>query len=247
MDLAGKGVIVAGGAGSIGRAVVAALLSRGANVVVLDANVDDPVAVSANGATHILTDAADEASVEAAIRSANAQIGKIFVLVNCAGAIHSEALVNLSSSTGRRHRADSWDRVLRSNLTATFLVSAHVAEHMASTRTKGVIINFSSIAAAGNAGQSAYSAAKAGVEALTAVWAKELGPLGIRVVALAPGFVDTPSTHAALSESAITEWTRRTALRRLAKPEEIAGAVLFAIDNDFLTGRTIAIDGGLTI
>jgi 3-oxoacyl-[acyl-carrier protein] reductase len=247
MNLTGKGAIVAGGAGSIGRVVVGALRRRGAKVVVLDADADGAAAFSDDDVTYVLTDAADEASVEAAIRAATAQVGMIFVLVNCTGTIHSEAMVNLLSPAGRRHSADSWDRVLRSNLTATFLVSAHVAEHMAATRAKGIIVNFSSIAAAGNPGQSAYAAAKAGVEALTVVWAKELGPFGIRVVTVAPGFVDTPSTHAALPEATIKEWTRRTPLRRLAKPEEIASAVLFAVDNEFLTGRTIAVDGGLTI
>jgi 3-oxoacyl-[acyl-carrier protein] reductase len=247
MDLAGKGAIVAGGAGSIGRVVVGELHRRGANVAVLDSDADGASTFSGKGVTYIQTDAADETSVEAAVRSATERVGQILVLVNCTGTIHSEALINLLSLTRRRHRADSWDRVLRSNLTATFLVSAHVAEHMATARTKGVIVNFSSIAAAGNPGQTAYAAAKAGIEALTVVWAKELGPLGIRVVTVAPGFVDTPSTRAALPEATIKEWEKRTALRRLAKPEEIASAVLFAIDNDFLTGRTIAVDGGLTI
>lgn len=147
----------------------------------------------------------------------------------------------------RRHRISTWDATIRSNLTVTFVLGAHVAESMASTRTKGVIINFSSIAAAGNPGQSAYSAAKAGIEAMTTVWARELGPLGIRAVTIAPGFVATASTDAAMSESALSEIKRRTPLLRLAKAQEIASAVDFAIANDFLTGTTIAVNGGLVL
>ncbi len=144
--------------------------------------------------------------------------------------------MNLLAPKQKRHLLENWDRVIRSNLTATFLLSSHVAEAMATSRTKGVIINFSSVSAAGNPGQSAYAAAKAGIEALTSVWAKELGPLGVRVVTIAPGFVDTPSTRTALPDDSLKEWARRTPLRRLAKADEIAGAVMFAIENDYLTG-----------
>ena len=118
---------------------------------------------------------------------------------------------------------------------------------MAANRIKGVIVNLSSVSAAGNPGQTAYSAAKAGVEAMTAVWARELGPLGIRVVAIAPGFVDTHSTHAALSEEALKEWKRRTPLGRLGTAQEIASTVLFVLENDFISGCTIRVDGGLVI
>jgi len=110
-----------------------------------------------------------------------------------------------------------------------------------------VIVNFSSIAASGNPGQSAYAAAKAGIEAMTTVWARELGPLGIRAVAIAPGFVATPSTDAAMNPDALADLKRRTPLLRLARPAEITSAVLFAIENDFLTGTTIAVDGGLVL
>ncbi len=245
MDLSGRGAIVTGGAGSLGRVIVAALRRHGANVVVFD-NVAEPAPFDDEGVIYAATDVASESAVAAGLQTAIGAVGKIAVLVNAAGAIHSEPLVNILASE-RRHALESWDRTLRANLTTTFLVTAHVAEHMATARTKGAIINFSSVAAAGNSGQSAYAAAKAGVEALTSVWAKELGPLGIRVVAIAPGFVDTPSTQAALPEATVKEWMRRTPLRRLARAEEIAGAVMFAIENDYISGRTLAIDGGLTI
>jgi len=118
---------------------------------------------------------------------------------------------------------------------------------MITTRTKGVIVNISSVSAGGNAGQSAYSAAKAGVNALTAVWAKELSPLGIRVVAVAPGFTETESTKETVSEATLRETVKKVPLRRLGKPEEIAEGVLGAIRNDFFNGKVLELDGGLII
>ena len=245
MDVSGKTVLVAGGAGSLGTAVAALLVERGARVAILDAR--DPAALPPGEAFALRADLADDDSVASALKDVVARSGKVAALVNCAGLIHSEPLLNLTGADRRAHRIATWDATIRSNLTATFVVGAHVAEHMAATRTKGVIVNFSSIAARGNAGQTAYAAAKAGIEAMTVVWARELGPLGIRAVAIAPGFVATASTQDAMSHESLVEIKRRTPLLRLAKAQEIAGAVAFAIENDFITGTTIAVDGGLVL
>ncbi len=173
MDLSGRAAIVTGGAGSLGRVIVAALRHASAKVVVFDA-LAEPEPFDDDQVTYVSADVSDESAVASALETAIAVAGNIAVLVNAAGSIHSEPLVNILA-TERRHGLANWERVVRANLTTTFLVGAHVAEHMAASRTKGVIINFSSVAAAGNPGQSAYAAAKAGVEALTSVWAKELG------------------------------------------------------------------------
>src|SRR5205085_6223330 len=125
--------------------------------------------------------------------------------------------------------------------------TVNVVDRMVSARTRGVVINFSSVAAAGNAGQGAYSAAKAGVNAMTHAWAKELGMLGIRFVSIAPGFIDTPSTRAALRDATLQDWVKRTPLRRLGSVDEVISAVMFAISNEHLTGTNLKIDGGLTI
>lgn len=244
MDVRDKAVVVAGGSGSLGSAIVGALLERGARVASIDARSADS---TPKNVLALSADLADDQDVANALQAVVGAYGKIAVLVNCAGLIHSEPLVNLTNSQQRRHAIESWNAVIRSNLTAAFVASAHVAEHMATARSRGVIINFSSIAACGNPGQTAYSAAKAGVEAMTAVWARELGPLGIRAVAIAPGFVATASTQAAMPDAALADLKRRTPLLRLAKPSEIASAVFFAIENDFITGTTIAVDGGLVL
>jgi 3-oxoacyl-[acyl-carrier protein] reductase len=246
VDPAGKIALVAGGNGNLGTAIVATLRARGVNVAVVD--IEPATAPSADEKTlTVQADIADDASAGAAVAEVVAAFGRIDILVNAAGFIHSEALVNLFAPAHRRHAIETWERVLRANLSATFVLTSHVAEHMAAKRIKGVIVNFSSVASGGNPGQSAYAAAKAGIEALTCVWARELGSFGIRAVAIAPGFVDTPSTARSLNEAAIKEWKRRTPLHRLASAGEITSAVMFAIENDFLTGQTLRIDGGLTI
>jgi len=244
MDPRGKTIVVAGGAGSLGSILVSSLVERGARVVVLDMKAPDGLAPDVLA---LQVDIADDDAVAAALETIAAERGAISALVNCAGLIHSEPLVSLTDPSQRRHRIATWEATIRANLTATFVLGARVAERMASTRTKGVIVNFSSISAHGNPGQTAYAAAKAGIEAMTTVWARELGPLGIRAVAIAPGFVATESTNVAMSETALADLKRRTPLLRLAKPAEIASAVAFAIENDFITGTTIAIDGGLVL
>jgi 3-oxoacyl-[acyl-carrier protein] reductase len=140
-----------------------------------------------------------------------------------------------------------WNKVLAADLSSVFYMTVCVVEKMITTRTRGVVVNISSVSSSGNAGQSAYSAAKAGVNALTAVWAKELGPMGIRVVALAPGFTDTDSTKDAVSEAALRETVKKVPLRRLGKPAEIADGVVSVIRNDFFNGKVFELDGGLIV
>jgi 3-oxoacyl-[acyl-carrier protein] reductase len=198
-------------------------------------------------ASYHIADAALEDETAAALDAAAARLGGLDALVNCAGLIHSEPVINLLRPERRRHGLDSWNMVVRANLTTAFVLGSLAAERMALARTKGVIVNLSSVAAAGNAGQSAYSAAKAGLEALTVAWGKELGLLGIRVVAIAPGFVDTPSTRETLGAGLVKDWLRKTPLRRLGTTDQVSGAVLFALENDFVTGCTIRVDGGVGV
>ena len=128
-----------------------------------------------------------------------------------------------------------------------YFVPTNVVEQFARNRTSGLIVNISSVSAAGNAGQSAYSAAKAGVNALTATWAKELAPWGVRVAGLAPGYIDMGSTVAALSESRLKEIKSETPLRRLGTIEELSQALISIIHNDFFHGKTLELDGGLVV
>lgn len=247
MEIAGKAIVVTGAAGGFGRAIVMALLGQGARVAALDRSADGLEALAQGDAGIFCRtcDLADPDQVIDAVDAVHGAFGRIDALVNAVGMIHSAPLINLMNREERTHDVATWQTVLAANLTSVFLAGKQVAEKMALDRAKGVIVNISSSSAGGNAGQSAYSAAKAGVNALTKVWAKELGPLGIRVVAIAPGFIDNQATHEALGESALREIKRETPLRRLGDVDQVCSTVLYALENDFVTGTVLEVDGGL--
>lgn len=249
MDLRGRKAIVTGGVRGLGRAMVEKLVAKGASVVVFDVDTaglrdlkDQLAAVNC-----VTCDVSNYEQVVAATGRYHDQFGAADVLVNNAGILYSEPLLKFTSSGIEKHDVSSWARVIAADLNSVFYMTACIAEKMITTRTKGVVVNIGSISSAGNAGQSAYSAAKAGVNALTAVWAKELSPMGIRVVAVAPGFTETESTKEALSETVLRETVKRVPLRRLGKPEEIADGVLSVIENDFFNGKVFELDGGLIL
>lgn len=241
--------MVTGAAGCLGRIIGRTLEQQGCRVVAWDVDREAVAALRQEYPEWQATacDLTRPDEVAAALDAALAACGHIDGLVNNAGLIHNQLLFNFMGKGERRHGLAQWQRVLDANLTSCFVASAHVAEHMATQRVPGVIVNVGSIAAQGNAGQSAYAAAKAGIAALTVTWAKELGPLGIRVAAIAPGFADTRSTHQALSDAVLQDWIKKTALRRLVNPQSIADAVVHILTNDDLTGAVIPIDAGMRL
>lgn len=241
--------IVTGGAGHLGRAIAHQLVERGMRVVVLDR--DGPALISlaaaAPGIDVWSCDLTDPEAAASGIAGAWERAGPIGVLVNAVGRIHSAPLVNVLGTGDRRHSFEAWRETIDANLNAVFLATVNQVDRMVATRTRGVVVTLGSVAAVGHAGQGAYAAAKAGVVALTRAWAQELGALGIRFVAVAPGFIDTPSTREAMTDGTLKAYVARTPLRRLGTPAEVAAAVLFAIDSAWLTGRTIELDGGVSV
>jgi len=161
--------------------------------------------------------------------------------------ISSEPFVNVMNPAGMMHDYGRFRDALAVNLDSVFIVTSAVVEQMVSRRSKGVIVNISSISASGNEGQTAYSAAKAGVNAMTVTWSKELGRWGIRCNAVAPGFIGTESTHQALRDGVIKHIVANTPLRRLGEAHEVAQAVVAVIENDFMNGVVLGVTGGLTI
>ena len=249
MDLRGKQIIVTGGARGLGRAMVDKLVSLECHVAVFDI---DAAGLAALQATHraiqcVVCDVSNYEQVSAATKKFFADGGAADVLINNAGILYSEPLVKFTDDGLKLHNPEQWDRVLRTNLSSVFYMTVAVVEKMITTRTKGVVVNIGSVSAAGNPGASAYSAAKAGVHALTRAWATELGPMGIRVIAIAPGFMDTDSARAATSEPALRETIKRVPLRRLGKVDEVAAAAVAAIENDFFNGKVFELDGGLIV
>ena len=244
MDLRGKKIIVTGGVKGLGRAMVQQLISRECNVTVFDIDQNGFEELQTAGIRCVACDVTNPEQINAAIEEFG---GAPDVLINNAGILYSEPLIKITEDGLKLHACESWDRVLRTNLSSVFYMTAPVVAKMVATRTKGVVVNIGSVSATGNPGASAYSAAKAGVHALTQAWAKELGPMGIRVIAIAPGFMDTDSAHAATSETALRETIKRVPLRRLGKAEEVAAAVVAAIENDFFNGKVFELDGGLIV
>ena len=249
MEIRGKKVIVTGGVRGLGRSAVDALVSKEAIVTVFDINTQGLAELHEHypNVTCVECDVSNYEHVMEATTRYHAEFKSADILINNAGILYSAPLVRISLSGIEKHDMVMWNRTLATNLSSVFYMTACIVEKMITTRTKGVIVNISSVSASGNAGQSAYSAAKAGVNALTATWAKELSAMGIRVAAVAPGFTDTESTKEALSEGVLHEITKKVPLRRLGKPQEIAQGIISVIENDFFNGKVYEIDGGLVI
>lgn len=249
MDVQGKKALVTGGAAGFGMRLTERLVKAGASVVVFDINKEAIVALEArlHGVRGVVCDVGDDAQVDQAVETAIGYLGGIDILVNNAGLMKSAPLVNLLARGDRRHSRELWHRVMDVNLNGVFYLGSTVAERMLRERRKGVIVNVSSIAAQGNAGQSAYAATKAAVESLTKVWAKELGLFGIRCAAVSPGFSNTQGAADALEIELLDRWVAQVPLRRLGEIDEVVDAILFVVKNDFFNGRVLHIDGGLVI
>jgi 3-oxoacyl-[acyl-carrier protein] reductase len=249
MNFSEAQILITGGGRGIGRHLVERAVAEARRVAVFE---KDEALIADVMAAHpaakcYLCDVTDPRAVANAVAAMESDGFALDVLVNNAGFVHSAPLINLLEKNDRVHSAEDWQRVLTANLSAVFYVTGPVVNHMLKSRTKGVVISMSSISARGNAGQSAYSAAKAGVNALTRTWAKELSGLGLRFVSMAPGFMDTPSTREALSDANLTKLKGQIPLRRLGEVEHVYQTVRFIAENDYVNGTVIEIDGGLVL
>ena len=241
-SLKGKVALVTGASYGIGFAIASAFAEQGATVCFNDINqelVDKGMAAyAAKGikAHGYVCDVTDEPAVQAMVATIAKEVGTIDILVNNAGITRDGLFMRMS--------AENWDAVINTNLSSAFYVSQPVVKVMMKQRS-GAIINMSSVVGvSGNAGQANYSAAKAGLIGLTKTLAKELGSRGIRVNAIAPGFINTDMTKD-LDTSKFTDFIP---LKRLGEPEDIAKAVKFlAADSDYITGQVLEVDGGLII
>jgi 3-oxoacyl-[acyl-carrier protein] reductase len=253
MDIRNKAIVVTGAGRGIGRAIACELAQRGAQLALLDLNEADLeqtaklcAAASVEARTYRVN-VADEGEVSAAMTRVAADFGRLDGLVNNAGIVRDGLLVKVKDGVPvGRMSLDQWNAVIGVNLTGVFLCAREAAAHMIEFGNGGVIVNISSISRVGNAGQSNYSAAKAGVESMSVVWAKELARYGIRCGSVAPGFTHT-EILASMRPEVLDKLTAPVPLKRLGQPREIAHAVLFIFENDFFTGRCLDIDGGLRL
>jgi 3-oxoacyl-[acyl-carrier protein] reductase len=240
MRLQGKTAIITGAASGIGRTTAELFAQEGANVVLWDVNVEKGTEVAATlpQAHFQQVDISDLATIEQATKEAVDKFGQIHILINNAGITRDARLVKMTP--------EQWDAVIDVNLKGVFQCAQVVGKHLAEMGA-GCIINASSVVALyGNFGQSNYVAAKAGVIGMTKVWARELGRKGVRVNAVAPGFIATDML-ATVPEKVLDSLREKTPLGRLGEPGDIANAFLFLASDaaSFITGTTLSVDGGL--
>lgn len=253
MQIKDKVIAITGGGRGLGRAIALAYAAKGGHVALLDLNPADLEQTRAlceqQGVTAraYVANVTSEDSVIAAMEAIVRDFGRLDVLVNNAGITKDAMLVKVKDgAVVGKMTLDQWNAVVAVNLTGVFLCGREAAERMIRLGNGGVIIGISSISRYGNMGQTNYTATKSGVAAMTEVWAKELAGHGIRTGAISPGFCAT-DILAAMKPEVLARVMAPVPLRRLGEPAEIAQAAVFITENDFFTGRTIDVDGGLRL
>jgi 3-oxoacyl-[acyl-carrier protein] reductase len=249
----GRVVVITGAARGIGFGAATRYAEEGASVAIVD--LDESAATEAAAklplaedarAVGIGADVSDSASVEAAVERVLAELDGIHILVNNAGITRDNLLFKMAE--------DDWDLVMGEHLKGAFLMTKAAQTHFVAQKY-GKVVNISSIAALGNRGQANYSAAKMGIQGFTRTLGIELGPFGINVNAVAPGFIVTEMTDATAArlKMDVEEFRNLNAganpVRRVGFPEDIAAAVTFlsADEASYITGQTIYVDGGMTL
>jgi 3-oxoacyl-[acyl-carrier protein] reductase len=247
MLLKDKKAIVTGGARGIGKEIVVDFLREGASVTFIDLNPSDAVsemeeAARAGGASVSFRagDVSDPAGIAALLEEIIREAGSVDILVNNAGIARDGLIFRMA--------VEQWEKVLSINLTSAFLCSQVVARHMIRQR-RGSIINMASVVGiGGNAGQANYAASKAGLIGLTRSLAKEAGSRGVRVNAVAPGYIDTEMTRA-LPEQARQAFLTQVSLQRPGTPAEVARVVTFLASDmaSYVSGDVLRVDGCMAI
>ncbi len=245
MDISTARAVVTGGASGLGAATAAHFRARGAQVVTLDREAAGEGYADGIAAGFARTDVTDEASVAAALDAAVERMGGIDVCVNCAGIVIGEKTLGREGA----HRLDSFRRTIEVNLIGSFNVLRLAAERMARNgraEDNGVIVNTASIAAFdGQAGQAAYAASKAAIAGMTLPIARDLARSAIRVCAIAPGIFGTPMLRGLPQDVQDGLAAEVTNPKRLGDPEEFARLAAFIVENPYMNGETIRIDGAL--
>ena len=247
MLLKDKKAIVTGGARGIGKEIVLTYLNQGASVYIIDLIESEFIndfkeAAKSNGVQVFFkqSDVSDEEKISTCIKDIIDESGGIDILVNNAGIARDGLLFKMTSQ--------DWEKVIKINLTSAFYISKILTFHMRKRKT-GSIINMASVVGiSGNVGQANYAASKAGLIGFTKSIAKEVASKGVRVNAIAPGFIQTDMT-AKLGEKIVESYLKVIPLKRMGNPQEVASVALFLASDlaSYVTGQVIRVDGGLAI
>ena len=239
--LESKIAVITGGGRGIGKATAQLFTNEGATVVIAEFDeVSGQSTANELSAHFIKTDISNEESVNALFNFVSSKFGQLDILVNNAGILADSTLKKLDS--------DSFDAVINVNLRGVYLCGRAAASIMIE-QGSGVILNASSVVAHhGNFGQTNYVASKAGVIGVTKVWARELGKDGIRVNAVAPGFIQTNMT-AGMPEKVVNMMGDKVPLKRWGQPEDVANAYTFLASDEasYITGAVLNVDGGVVV
>ncbi|MGW0177829.1 SDR family NAD(P)-dependent oxidoreductase [Nocardia sp. NPDC003345] len=248
MEIQGSRAIVVGGASGMGRASAEALAARGAEVAIVDRTAAEGTKVAADlGGSFFEADVTDHAAVESVLAAAVAELGGLDIAVNTAGG----GIAKRTLSKDGPHDLESFTNIINLNLIATFNLNRLQAWHMSKGEPnadgeRGVIVNTASIAAfEGQIGQVAYTAAKAGIAGMALTMARDLGSVGVRVLAIAPSLFDT-GILAGVPEEMVTPLVAGNAFpKRMGRPEEYAKLACAIVDNAMLNGQCLRLDAGM--
>jgi 3-oxoacyl-[acyl-carrier protein] reductase len=241
---AGMTALVTGGARGIGAATAARMAAEGADVVVADSDLAAAEETAATiGGRAVRCDVTARAEVEAAVAAAVESTGRLDILVTCAGILRDNLVHKLTD--------DDWAAVIDTHLRGTFLAAQAAQRHMVGQRS-GSMVLISSVSALGNRGQANYAAAKAGIQGLAKTLSIELGPFGVRVNCVAPGFIATAMTEQTAAKIGVSfeefqeTVAAQTPLRRVGQPDDVAGVIAFLCSADaaYVSGQVIYVRGG---
>ncbi|EEX40714.1 MULTISPECIES: SDR family oxidoreductase [Vibrio] len=250
MNLRESVIVITGAGQGLGQMMAVTLAQAGADLALLDMNeqglldTQKQCHMLSAKAIYYVMDVTNEAQVVKTFEDIVIDFGHVDGLINNAGILRDGLLVKVKDGQISKMSLEQFDTVMNVNVTGTFLCGREAAVKMIETKRKGVIINISSVARAGNIGQTNYSASKAAVATMATSWARELARYGIRAAAIAPGIVHTAMADQ-MKPEAIERLKQMVPVGRMGEPGEIAHAAKYILENDYFTGRVLEIDGGM--
>ncbi|BBM66887.1 3-ketoacyl-ACP reductase [Vibrio alfacsensis] len=250
MELKESVIAITGAGQGLGQMMAIRLAQAGADLALLDVNetgllkTQEQCRMLSAKALIYRLDVTNESEVESTFDEILQDFGQLNGLINNAGVLRDGLLVKSKEGVITKMSLEQFNLVMNVNVTGTFLCGREAAVKMIESDSQGVIINISSVARAGNIGQTNYSASKAAVATMATTWARELARYGIRAAAIAPGVVKTAMAEQ-MKPEAIERLHQMIPLGRMGDASEIAHAVRYILENDYFTGRVLEIDGGI--